>query len=635
MAIIKFDYIKKYALAYVRSKMFITRIKKFSLVLCFVLLFSSINGCSLLGEAFEDITPSQAPLANQTQAPDKTDITTPTPTSTSTPTPTTTPSGFVQVSEDKMFPDSVAYGDPLIGATPDGKYIYQVDDNRVCKLNAEDYSVVERLTINYPFIPNYVDCCYVNDDLEECIVISGRGADDKYYTIVYNLTKDLPIYTFDNNSHFSFYVQNGYPQLYGWHDYVTSMTFFRVDEPFAFVNNQSINYSFYRLNEQYILAHKSILPEVYSEITSEFDYTEQGSENIFTLFDVRKMSFVATSTISFDYFASLRYIPCMEGNTVQLVFSDYEGEDLQVFQWEYESKPEDRVFVADVLVIDNCPESVFTDKVYPEGDFSEIIELMPGDCIASLADLREKADALQEKYDVEIHISNECRMYCGGYNCTPENNRDIVSDALDKLDYELGKYPKGFFSQFKAHDYYKQGVCFYLAGALYGEGDDYSLDKAGGFRSEGYNKIIIFVDINDSMYSNTYHHELSHAIESILDYDERVDEDTWLSLSSDEITSDPYTYSYKDWGNSEYYNHILQWDDDYSDDCFIDSYSLTYPTEDRARIFEHAMSDDSWVNFEDFPLLEEKLRYWSDIIRAGMDSSDWPEFTYWERIFED
>ena len=66
----------------------------------------------------------------------------------------------------------------------------------------------------------------------------------------------------------------------------------------------------------------------------------------------------------------------------------------------------------------------------------------------SLKPLRQKADALEAKYGIEIYIGEECATTIGGYNISPLLKSAKVEEALEMLDRELAKYPENFFKQF-------------------------------------------------------------------------------------------------------------------------------------------------------------------------------------------
>ena len=67
----------------------------------------------------------------------------------------------------------------------------------------------------------------------------------------------------------------------------------------------------------------------------------------------------------------------------------------------------------------------------------------------------------------------------------------------------------------------------------------------------------------------------------------------------------------------------------YGSGYFTESYSCTFPTEDRATMMESAMAGHEHI-FEAMPKLAAKLRYYSKCIRDCFDTTGWPEETTWE-----
>lgn len=257
----------------------------------------------------------------------------------------------------------------------------------------------------------------------------------------------------------------------------------------------------------------------------------------------------------------------------------------------------------------------------------------PGELSAELLPLKEKADAMEEKYGVEIYIGEECGNYAGGYSSAPYIGYENVEYALEKFEYALSKYPEGFFKQFD--DSYNKGLHVYLAGELRGVADDV-LDLAGGFKDTENSKIILYINCDFShMIESTFHHELCHAIdEKIINADlERetplLSDEVWGALNP---MPDMYTFTYDEYGFDDNYKYVydIGMYDSLSDVYFIDSYAMTYPTEDRARIFEAIMGDIYMIDFETTPHLQEKITYFSECMRQTFDTTGW-EDVHWER----
>lgn len=257
-----------------------------------------------------------------------------------------------------------------------------------------------------------------------------------------------------------------------------------------------------------------------------------------------------------------------------------------------------------------------------------------GELNSELLPLRERADEMEEKYGVDIYIGEECGGYAGGYSAAPYVGYENVEYALDKLEYALDKYPKGFFVQF--NDEYNKGLHVYLAGELRGVADDV-LDLAGGFKDTENSKIILYINCDFAdMVESTFHHELSHAIdEKVINADLERDnpllsDDEWEKFNP---KSDMYTMTYDEYGFDDNYKYVydIGMYDSLSDVYFIDSYAMTYPTEDRARLFEAIMGEAyTYIEFEKSPQLQEKITYYSECIRQTFDTTGWGD-VHWER----
>ncbi len=266
--------------------------------------------------------------------------------------------------------------------------------------------------------------------------------------------------------------------------------------------------------------------------------------------------------------------------------------------------------------------------------------LIPGKLNDSLKPLRGEADRLEEEYDIEIHIGEECSDISGSFLVYPLTDYKTVEETLELLKAELKKYPKDFFKNFKYDEI--KGLDVHIASELKGISED-NMSTAGGFKTIEDYYIKLVVDCNNpGNIQSTFHHELSHAIEEVIfaSYmDEEgllLDEEKWNSLN---IYDDMYSGTYHDWGKEEYWEHTyenLLWseDGDISDAYFLDNYAMTYPTEDRARIFQCIMSDKLYdIDFDETPYLKEKLNYYAECIRYAFDSSDWKDVP-WEEYME-
>ena len=64
---------------------------------------------------------------------------------------------------------------------------------------------------------------------------------------------------------------------------------------------------------------------------------------------------------------------------------------------------------------------------------------------------------------------------------------------------------------------------------------------------------------------------------------------------------------------------------------FVDIYSKSFPTEDRARIMEYAMGMYPGCAYFESSHILQKLTVMSETIRRSFDTEGWPETLWWER----
>ena len=261
---------------------------------------------------------------------------------------------------------------------------------------------------------------------------------------------------------------------------------------------------------------------------------------------------------------------------------------------------------------------------------------VPGPVPEELSDLARRAAELGEQYGMHIMISEECRNLYGGYAISPENDPENIQAALDLLEEELAKYPQGFFRNL----WELSGISaeLWLSGAMNGIEME-TLDSAGGFANTSGDRAVIVANIQmPESLRTTLHHELSHIIDGqiIWNSDGLLSDESWISLNpSTDEHEDLYTYTYTQNGYEDGVPYCYYGCRDYEDVYFIDDYSMTFPTEDRARLFESIMTEgtDSWISWEECPHLREKLNAYALAIREVLGEDDW-ENVIWEKYLQ-
>lgn len=259
--------------------------------------------------------------------------------------------------------------------------------------------------------------------------------------------------------------------------------------------------------------------------------------------------------------------------------------------------------------------------------FDDIINLT-GSCEKQLDETRKK---IENKYEIEIFYGDDLEKSQETYYALETvKNYSLIMNALQTLDKTLERYPRDMIPQMNQMNGGK--LRFYFCGKMSPVGED-AISSAAGLKSFDDNIQTIIMDIKLSYgLESTIYHELFHAIESSLWIIDAFPDDTWFNLNPSDFV---YDCDYTD--NEENYDGSYTTYEDSSENIyFIDTYSKVFPNEDRARIIEYAMIDEKnqYNYYRTNEHLREKLQWISDIIRAGFDTTNWPEKTAWEKAME-
>lgn len=246
--------------------------------------------------------------------------------------------------------------------------------------------------------------------------------------------------------------------------------------------------------------------------------------------------------------------------------------------------------------------------------------------------LDEHRKAIESKYGIYIYLGNEIASTTFDYNLSVCKDYEKMDSVLTTLENVLNLYPENLFRQLKVNGI--KSLAVYLCGGftkIY----DYSADNAIALASTiGYERSLSLDVYADYCMEQNIVHELSHWIDTKINsesgFGKCVDfEVDWLDLNPSSFS---YKYSYVSGKNySKYVFDSSKPESAY----FIDLYSQTYPTEDRARLFEYLMYNDSDLEYMSSANIRAKLRYYFEAIREAFDTEGWPEKTLWEEKLDE
>lgn len=237
-----------------------------------------------------------------------------------------------------------------------------------------------------------------------------------------------------------------------------------------------------------------------------------------------------------------------------------------------------------------------------------------------LSSISKTINNLKEIYNINIKIKENAVIEFPDFSAEVLLNNEQILESLTKIETILAKYDKSFFDSFYNNGF--NGLNLYLTGSL--TPSDYETQAANPaaysliFKGE----YMIVIDLNQPNIEELLCHELLHNLEFNLNNQGIYPFKNWSSYNpSDFYYDNSYTSNSK-------FNYTLM-EKDINNVYFIDYYSHTYETEDRARVFENICScnEDSKIN--DYPnlyakglyLKEEITKYYPNLNNTGLFNS--------------
>lgn len=229
------------------------------------------------------------------------------------------------------------------------------------------------------------------------------------------------------------------------------------------------------------------------------------------------------------------------------------------------------------------------------------------------------ARELGAQYGISVLLFDEAAACAPwDYAFTAEYRVDKTNWALEDLKATLEAFPEGFLTKLR-QDWENLTVC--IVDTIQGTAESGSLDSAEGLQFQnGSHFYIALAPKEEDSLKHTLFHEFSHLI------DNRVLTKTGAYDNWNDLNPQDFAYSLDLNADMTPYKALLTG----PDRVFIDNYAMTFPAEDRARIFECACTSG---NEEDFvsPILQAKLQRICTGIRQAFDLEDAPERFLWEQ----
>ena len=254
--------------------------------------------------------------------------------------------------------------------------------------------------------------------------------------------------------------------------------------------------------------------------------------------------------------------------------------------------------------------------------------------------LAVRVQALEQTYGISIHYGEDVDAPFPDYTLSPCTDLSAAADVLNTLEETFALYPEDYFRQLGGDSI--RGFSFFLCGRMTPLDPSASIDSPGGLTCLVDGVELLAFDITGAVRRQDVVHELTHVLDHWLWEGDVLNEARWAALNPTGFTYysayvNPEGESYEWAGSTEY----TGWGDAYYEGdvdsvYFVDPYSTTYPTEDRARLMEFLLSEpDSVPDYFKSRHIQSKLDYYFQCIRQKFDDSAWPEQTSWEKALSD
>ena len=211
-----------------------------------------------------------------------------------------------------------------------------------------------------------------------------------------------------------------------------------------------------------------------------------------------------------------------------------------------------------------------------------------------LKQCKERATELKDKYGITFRVGSTAMKETGGYELEEEYQVQALTKMMDDLETVLPKFPSKFLKKSLSNGKIYVSLVRSIPGnkemvQFYVDGNAYIVLAASDNVAKNFLCGVAYI-ID------------SHVLGNSRDYD------TWKKLNPSGFDYDYNYYVYKKHADSKYLSGSKRY--------FVDTYSMTFPHEDRSRLFAAAMMDGNEKVFES-KYMQAKLKRMCQGIREA------------------
>ena len=228
-----------------------------------------------------------------------------------------------------------------------------------------------------------------------------------------------------------------------------------------------------------------------------------------------------------------------------------------------------------------------------------------------LAQCAQRAGEIGQTYGIHLHVGQDALAVNGGYVLEDEYLVPALTEMLDRIEVLLTQFPEGFLRQSLARGQMHISLVRSIDGdremvQFYENGDAY-----------------VLLQVSEKI-EETFLHGVAYVIDSHVLGNSR-DYDDWKRLNPEGFDYDYHYYAYRSHQDSEYLTDENR--------AFADAYAMTFPHEDRCRLFVYAMTEGNASVFAT-DTMQAKLRRMCQGIREAYDYEKSSQTFLWEQYLE-
>ncbi|MBQ7600363.1 MAG: hypothetical protein IJU57_06815 [Clostridia bacterium] len=253
-----------------------------------------------------------------------------------------------------------------------------------------------------------------------------------------------------------------------------------------------------------------------------------------------------------------------------------------------------------------------------------------------------RAEEMYREYGISVYMRDESVRYLNGYAVVPAYDEAKIAETLDIISGFFKNCPEGFVRDIAAQ-YSGFDICL-VNRIIPDTSNRNSIGDAAAFTVETGGIELIVIDVTSNDLDRTIAHEFFHVIENTMTNLSVYDPAYYgIEAFARWELLNPYGFEYR-WiyteedgstvdSSSEYLS--TYWTEGREDEIyFVDGYCTTYPSEDRARVFEYiAVPPDGTLPVWFGEKMILKAEYLCACIREVFGDENWEDVS-WERFLD-